>query len=364
MPDTNSLPRAGAVQTSTGPYDPGMPPANQQASDVPPPRLALIGCYTTDGEPGLRSVRLHPDGTFEPLQALPMESPSCLVWHPTLPVVYATNENLDGGVTAVAVEDDGGLSVLGTASTSSGPCHAAVVADGRWLLTANYLGSTVTAVALAPDGRPTGQTDTLTLTGSGPHPRQDRPHPHMIAVVDDRLLCVDLGADTLVALTLSADGRLAVDRAWQLPSGTGPRQVVAHPDGDGALVVGELSATLLHVVLGDGDVAEVVAEVPVTGESETSFPAQLTVDGDQALVSNRGPDTLTVFATSPALVRVGEVSTEARWPRHFALVGDLVVVAGEQSSTVDVHRRDGAGAPGERVDRLATATPTWVAPRP
>lgn len=335
-------------------------------------RLALLGCYTTDGEPGVRSVRLTSDGAIEPLHSLAMESPSCVVWHPSLPVAYATNETLAGGITALAVAESGEMRVLGTAATGAAPCHAAVTRDGRWLLTADYVGGTVTLVALAPDGRPRGQADFARMQGSGPHAdRQDAPHPHMIASPDasgDALLCVDLGTDRITTLRISDDGRLEAGDAWMLPPGTGPRQLVAHPSGDGVLVAGELSATVLHVRLpagGDAAPAEVVAEVATSGD-EPTFPAQLlTTDGSHVLVSNRGPDTLAVFdARTPSLERVVEVPAGAGWPRHFALVDGRVLVAGERSGTIASYALGAAGPTGQPTTRLATPAPTWIAVRP
>lgn len=336
-------------------------------------RLALLGCYTTDGEPGVRSVRLASDRAVEPLHSLAMESPSCVVWHPTLPVAYATNETLAGGITAVAVAESGEMRVLGTAATGAAPCHAAVTQDGRWLLTADYVGGTVTLVALAPDGRPRGRVDSLRMQGSGPHAdRQDAPHPHMIASPDtasDALLCVDLGTDRITTLTVTDGGRLEAGDAWVVPPGTGPRQAVAHPGGDGVLVVGELSATLLHVRLpagGDATPAEVVVEVATTADDEPAFPAQLlTTEDGHVLVSNRGPDTLAVFdARTPSLDRVAEVPAGAGWPRHFALVDGLVLVAGERSDTIASYTLGAAGPTGRPTTRLATPAPTWIAVQP
>ncbi|MFD1826133.1 lactonase family protein [Mumia zhuanghuii] len=328
---------------------------------------ALLGCYTTDGAPGLRAVRVHATGVIEPLGALAMESPSCVVWHPTLPIAYATNETLSGGVTAVAVDVTGEMTVVGAASTGAAPCHAAVTRDGQWLLTADYLGATVTLVALGPEGRPSATVDTLTLHGTGPHPaRQDAPHPHMIAadVAGEALVCVDLGTDRLTSLTISGDGRLQEKGSWRLPPGTGPRQVVTAPDGETALVVGELSATLLHVRLGASGDAVVLAEVPTTASSETTWPAQIaiTADGGHALVSNRGPDTLAFFdLRSGTLDRVAEVPAGVRWPRHFTLAGAHLLVAGEQSDTIVSYELGGADLIGGFTSRFSTPAPTWVA---
>ncbi|MGH1562171.1 lactonase family protein [Mumia sp. DW29H23] len=331
-------------------------------------RLALVGCYTTQGAPGLQSVRVRPGGDLEPLDVLAMESPSCVVWHPSLPVAYATNETAEGGITAVVVDDAGGLRPLGTAPTGGSPCHAAVTADGRWLLTADYTGGSVSLVELGPDGTPHARVDTLAMVGSGPvADRQEQAHPHMIAtdVLGGLLICVDLGSDRLTSLAISDRGELRTEHTWRLPPGTGPRQIVTHPDGATALVLGELSATLLQVGLGDADEAVVLAEVPSTTRAERALPAQLTVHDDLVLVSNRGPDTVAVFDPgTPALAQVAEVPTGGRWPRHFAVADGLLLVSDEDSSTIETLELGADYELGRRLSRFATSAPTWVALQP
>ncbi|KAA1423906.1 lactonase family protein [Mumia zhuanghuii] len=330
--------------------------------------LALVGGYTTRGAPGLQSVRVHPSGRLEPLSVLEIESPSCVAWHPTLPVAYATNESAAGGVTAVAIDDAGHMRALGSAPTGGHPCHAAITRDERWLLTADYTGGTVSLIKLAPDGRPVATVGTTTIVGSGPDPeRQQHAHPHMIAtdVLGHSLICVDLGADTLTSLAITPDGALRQERTWHLPPGTGPRQIVALPDADSALVVGELSATLLRVRLGAADEAEVLAEVPTTTHPERSWPAQLTTYGDSVLVSNRGPDTIAVFTVGTSeLDLVSEHPTAGRWPRHFALTEGLLLASNENSSTIEAFELGAGETIGRRVSSFATSTPTWVALRP
>ena len=122
-------------------------------------------------------------------------------------MLYAVNELDDGAVSAFAVAPDGTLTPSGTwPSGGSYPCHLTLDLTGRHLLIANYGSGTVTALALGPDGVPTGRShsvahsvahsgahsvadsvaDSVAHSGRGEHPeRQEGPHAHAVAAVAD-----------------------------------------------------------------------------------------------------------------------------------------------------------------------------------
>lgn len=334
-------------------------------------RLALIGSYSGAGSLGLRSVWIHGNGEIEPVASVPVVSPTAIVWHPFLPIAYATNEHDEGAVTSVAVAEDGLLDLTGRAATGSWPCHAAVTPDGRWLLTADYFGASLSLIELRPDGGLGRTADTLKLSGSGPvFERQSQSHPHMIVsdLAEHFAVCVDLGADRLRAIEVSSGGHLREVKSWLLPPGTGPRQAIPHPDGETLLVLGELSAELLRVRLGSDKKAQVLETASTSGSASHNLPAQLTMatDGHHVLASNRGPDSISVFDTRKGrLERVGEAPCGGRWPRHFALEGDRLLVANERSNTIDSCELEGGGAQAWRHrTSFATPRPTWVSLRP
>jgi 6-phosphogluconolactonase (cycloisomerase 2 family) len=293
--------------------------------------------------------------------------------HPTLPVAYATNENVEGAVTAVGPGPGGQLSMMGEQPTGGAdPCHATVVGDGRFLVVANYSGGSVAVFPLDDEGRPGARTDLVLHHGSGPVPeRQTSAHPHMV-VPDgpDTLVVVDLGADELVGYRIGGDGRLHQRSLTPLPPGTGPRQLVRA--GTRWLLAAELSAELM-VLTGDAETGFTVgAAVAASARPGPNQPAQLTVtsDGTVALLSNRGPDTVSVFDVSDTSTAraalLAETEVGPGWPRHLCLLADgarsVVMVALQQADLVREFRLDPASGALTAVAAWPTGSPTCLLP--
>ena len=143
-----------------------------------------VGGYTGDkgGEAeGIALLRRDPaTGVLSRLGvAARTPSPSFLVQHPTLPILYAVNElETDGTVSAFTAGEDGSLTPLSVQPTGgSDPAHLSVTADGRFLLVANYTSGSVAVHPLDPEGAPGERSDLLDLEGSGPDgERRDREH--------------------------------------------------------------------------------------------------------------------------------------------------------------------------------------------
>jgi 6-phosphogluconolactonase (cycloisomerase 2 family) len=175
-----------------------------------------------------------------------------------------------------------------------------VTADGRFLLAANYTGGTVASFRLAADGAIAEQVDVVRHEGRGPDPdRQDGPHSHMVVLDDTQTLVsvVELGLDAIRSYRLD-DARLHPVATTVLPPGSGPRQLVRSVDSGRAWVLAELAGRLLTLEESAPGRFEVTGDGPASGRFGDNQPAQLTLsaDGRRAYVSNRGPNTVSVFA--------------------------------------------------------------------
>ncbi len=293
--------------------------------------LVLVGSYTAVGGGHGDGISLfrRSAGTLQPLDGLTMPSPSWLLPHPALPIVYAANELDAGTVSAVAVDGAGRLTLLDTAGTGgAAPCHLALTGDHRHLLAANYTGGSVAVFELDTTGRILRRSDLVQHSGSGPvRDRQDSAHAHMVSVDGDVVTVVDLGTDEVRSYRLTDDGALALLTVTAVPPGTGPRQLARA--GGRHLLLGELSGMLLVLGGSAADGFVVGDAVPASARPGPNLPAQLSVsdDGRFGYVSNRGPDTIAVFALdgeTPELVQ--EIDIGPGWPRHFALAEDAVLV--------------------------------------
>jgi 6-phosphogluconolactonase len=326
--------------------------------------LVFVGCYTGDAGngTGITTFSRSSSGLTE-VASLPLESPSWLARHPTLPVLYAANETASGGVTALSVSSSGSLSVLGSIETGGAhPCHLAVTPDGRFLLCANYTGGSLAVFSLSSSGALVARTALVQHTGSGPSAdRQEAAHVHMAVPSADSTVvsAVDLGTDEIRSYTLSSLGLLEPLAVSSLPPGTGPRQLVRRPGTDLAYVVGELAGTLVTVRETSPGAFSVVAVTPSTLSSVTpNLVAHLELTGSRLYVSNRGPDCVTEFALDDATA-VSDQPCGAG-PRHFALVDGTCFVAAQEDDAITAFTLTASG--DAELRRYPTGSPTFVLP--
>lgn len=329
------------------------------------------GCYTApEGSgTGITGVWLTPEGglTAELLRgADDVRSPSFVALHPSLPLVYAVEELEAGALVTLVRSADGSLTRLHERSTEgSSPCHVAVSADTAgdfWLAVANYGDGSLFVVGLGDDGLPGRDSQVLRHTGSGPHEqRQEGPHCHQAVFDGDLLMVTDLGTDRVHRYV--REGRTwvpALVGPAELRSGSGPRHMVV--DGSFRYVVGELDSTVTcYRVDAFGSWGE-VSRASSTATPEGCQPSHIVLHEGRLIVANRGPDTLAVMTVDEGLLALlGEVPTGGRWPRHFALVGESIVVANERSDSLTTFALTAGSPLPEHVGALATGSPTCVA---
>jgi 6-phosphogluconolactonase len=329
-----------------------------------------VGTYTSGESRGIHRLRLDlatgslvPEG--EPTEAA---APSFLAFSPDGTRLYAVNEtgrsrdDAGGAVSAFAVDaTTGALRFLNRQpSGGAAPCHLVLDETGRHLLVANYWGGSVSVLAVDADGRLGAATAFVRHDGENPTPRPE-PGPHAHSINLDRggrhALVADLGLDTLFVYRFDASrGGLAPHQppAVFLPPGAGPRHLAFHPDGRRAYVINELNST---VTVYDYDAAagrlqerQTASTVP-PGFSGTNSTAEvaLTPDGRFLYGSNRGHDSIAVFAVEPGtgrLTAAGHQPTRGRRPRHFAIdpTGSYLLAANQDSDSIAVFRIAADGA--------------------
>jgi 6-phosphogluconolactonase len=322
--------------------------------------IVLTGSYTPDtcgSGAGLAAVRFAPRSgtlTAEPrVSPLPVSGASFLAAHPSLDVVYSTNEADTGAVSAVARGKGDVLSPLGAPVGSGGPnpCHLTVHPDGRWLLTANYGSDTmpgsVAVHRLDADGGIRELTDVAVHEGAGPvQGRQEVSHAHQVVVAPDGrfVLTTDLGADAVFTYRLDTrTGRLQQTAVNRARPGSGPRHLAFAPDGTCAWSADELSSTLTgHRYDPDTGTLTAVSRTPATTVRDVANqPGGIVASpcGRFVWVTNRGADTVAAFRLAgSALEPLGEVPAGGTWPRGLALVDGHLLVANQHSGSLAVLR--------------------------
>ncbi|KRF32850.1 lactonase family protein [Yonghaparkia sp. Soil809] len=290
-----------------------------------------------------------------PLRTVRVRNPSWLAASADGSHVYAVIEagGGDAGEVAVFSSRDGSLALKQRASSGGHePAHLAVDPSGRFLIVSNYADGRVAVLALRSDGFVDGLTHVVQHQGASVHPRRQRSaHPHQV-VPDGRtgtLLVTDLGLDAVISYALDDSGRLSELGRVALPAGSGPRHLALHPDGQHVLVVNELTSTV--AVLARSGSTFVVRSVISTLPAGHSAPNQasavaVTSVGDAVYVSNRGHDSIAVFAwNAGALKPLQFEPTRGRTPRDVALSPDgaLLHVGNQDSDSVVTFERTSTG---------------------
>ncbi|HXB47678.1 MAG TPA: beta-propeller fold lactonase family protein [Streptosporangiaceae bacterium] len=295
----------------------------------------LIGGYTGDKGSGTGITVVDDNGVTS---TVPAESPSWIARNPRLPVLYAVAEVDNGRVHAWSLEDGVPVAELGSSGDTGGsePAHLSVDSSGKFLITANYSGGNISVHRLNDDGSIGPRTDLVQHSRHGEHPRQAGAHPHMVRVVDNGVLIIDLGGDAIYQYRLGDDGTLELERIISAPAGSGPRHAL--PVADRYYVTAELSG---EVLVYDLD-ARFLGAVPASMAGGHNQPSELVSNGRYLYVANRGPNTVTVFALDGELPRYVTEVPVGDWPRHIGLDGDLLYVANERSHEVMVLRIDPA----------------------
>jgi 6-phosphogluconolactonase len=255
-----------------------------------------------------------------------------------------------GQVGAFRVLQDGRLDLLNKESSGGGgACHVWVNPSGSHVMVANYGTGNIAVFPLAGDGSVGEASAQVQFTGSGPNPhRQKKPHAHAIYTdADDRFVFVcDLGTDKIWSFGFDPEkGTLTpTEPAFaQVPPGGGPRHLALHPGGKFAYVNNEMGMSVTAFSR-DPETGVLFPFQTISTLEEGAEVAGATAEifvhptGRWLYVSNRGPDTITVYeiADNGRLEKIQIAPSGVREPRGFAIdaSGQWLVVAGQNDDRV------------------------------
>ncbi len=326
------------------------------------------GTYTNKQSKGIYTWKFDPRTGKAVSMGLAVEttSPSFLAVHPNRRFLYAVNEvpnykgEKSGSVSAFAIDRKSGkLTLLNTVSSrGAGPCHLALDKKGQSLIVANYGGGSIAAFPVGKDGRLGDATAFFQHSGAvSLRERQGGPHAHCVQVSPDNryALVADLGLDEVLVYRLNAaKAALAPNDPpfAKLAAGAGPRHLAFHPNGRLVYSINEIQSTItaLSYNAAAGSLREVqtLSTLPPDFHG-TNSTAEIAVhpSGKFAYGSNRGHDSIVVFAVDPASGRlslVEHVSTQGKAPRNFAMdpTGAYLFAANQNSDNIVVFRIDRA----------------------
>jgi len=342
--------------------------ASARGADMKPKGeyIAYIGTYTEKSSKGIYAFRFDAaTGKLTPL-GLSAEtvSPSYLAIHPNQQFLYAVNEvaNFEGlkagAVSAFSIDrDTSKLTFLNQVSSRGpGPCHLSLDKTGKNLLVANYEGGSVAVFPVESDGRLRDASAFIQHTGSSVNKeRQEGPHAHCIFTSPDNrfALAADLGLDKVLVYRFdAAHGTLTPNNPafGKTPPGAGPRHIAFHPDGKYVYVINEIQCTLstfaydpAHGALRLKDTVSTLAKGYNVTANDSTAEIEVHPSGKFVYGSNRGHDSIAVFAVDPAegtVNRVEIVSTMGKTPRGFGIdpTGSFLIAANQDSDSLVVFR--------------------------
>lgn len=282
-------------------------------------------------------------------------NPSFLTLDPRRDLLFAVQEvdtfdgHPGGGASAFRIDRaTGGLTLINHQPTHGAhPCYVSVAHHGRWLLTANYGGGSISVLPIAADGA-LGPA-TAVVEHNGPANVRGAPHPHSVVAdpADALILAPDCGLDRIYLYRLDdTTGALAPhDPPWaSLAREAGPRHLAFHPNREYLYCITESGSTVVafRYDLTTGQLTELqtIRTLPEDfGGRSACADIHVHPSGRFLYGSNRGHDSLAIFAIDDAtglLTPRGHVATGGRTPRNFAIDpgGSFLLAANQDTDTI------------------------------
>ena len=309
-----------------------------------------IYCYRFDREAGALSLLGITEG---------VRNSSYIAFDPARKFLFCVNEykeyqgRASGAVSAYSINHEtGALTYLNTvASHGTDPCHLIADKTGRFLLIANFASGSVCVLPVHAGGSLGEAVQVIQHEGSSVDPRrQAGPHAHAVEIdKQNRFVFVpDLGLDRIVIYAFDEKtGRLTPNAAQpfvRTAPGAGPRQLVMSPDGRFAYLINELNSTMTAYRYDSarGALTELhtLPTLPKHFEGQsTCAEVQITPDGKFLYGSNRGDDSLAIYAIDHAsglLTLKGHESTRGRIPRNFEIspCGKFLAAANQDTHNI------------------------------
>ncbi|RZI76966.1 MAG: lactonase family protein [Pseudomonas sp.] len=310
--------------------------------------LVYVGTYARNGGAGLYPLSRSTSGRW--LVGTPYEdaqNASFGTHSRRHEITYLLDEQPHGALGAYRAAPDGWRQVARLATRGDDPCYIALNADETLLAVANYGSGSIALYRIdRATGLPIEPPAIEQHDGSGPNQeRQEGPHAHCVCFRADRLYVADLGSDHIFAYAVDpVRGTLGKrEIAFTGFAGSGPRHLVFHPTLPRALVVSEMASTLtqLRIVEGQLIAEQTISTLPdaFAGDNLAGHLA-LNGAGDRVYVTNRGHDSIAVFAwANDGMVKLRQhVSSGGASPRAFVLLSEEaeLLVANEEAGTVSV----------------------------
>ncbi len=281
------------------------------------PLFAYVGSYTTPERNGhgngINVYRVdRRSGAFRHIQHLGnLENPSFLALNAAGDRLYSVHGDRSEATSYTVDRETGRLAMLNRQPTGGyNPIHLAFDAGQRFLVVSNYGSDSLAALPIASDGRLAPYASLATVAAPlGPHRTEQknvRPHHNPLDRAGRTFYLPCKGSDCVIGYRLDARRGVLVEtsRVAARP-GAGPRHIDFHPRRPFAYVINELDSTITTYRQNTASGALTPLQtVPSTPSDFTGYStgAEIWVDGSgrNVYVSNRGHDSIGVFGIDAA----------------------------------------------------------------
>jgi len=315
-----------------------------------------IAIFQRDGKTG----QLKPHGQVE----LP-GAPGSLALNAAGTKLYAAVRSKEAVSTLAVDRAAGRLELLDTVAVAGNPVYVALDPSERYLLTAYYRDGKAAVHRLNERGTVEAEAVSVLTTKKNPHcilPLRGLPWIYV----------PNTGSDVILRYHQRPGGELVPAEPHETTTAerSGPRHAIQHPSQPWLFVVNEIDSTVtvfdIDTKTGALTQKQKLSTLPedFTG-SNTCADIEITPCGRYLYASNRGHDSLAMFAVDAAtgkLKPLGHAATE-KTPREFAIdpTGRFVYAAGQGSGRLAAYHLDDATG---KLERFATydvgASPAWV----
>ena len=316
----------------------------------------MVGSYATPEEEGIKVYAWDNEkGEATYVSGLKgISNPSYQVVSVDGNRVYSVGEDEGETSTAHSLSFDktnGKLALMNTQLTNGGaPCYINLSPDEDCVITANYMGGSISVLPLDASGRLSENVSTFAFTGEGENKiRQSQPHLHCVEFTPDGkfLLANDLGTDKIHVFPLTPEGKLDEMGTFdvELEPGSGPRHLCFSKDGRFAYLINEISGKVTTLSYNERTLQPIHYIEADTVNAQGSADIHLSPDGKFLYASNRlKADGIAVFSVNQEtgmLTKVGYQLTGIH-PRNFIITPDgrFLLVACRDSNLVQIFRRD------------------------
>ena len=316
----------------------------------------MVGSYATSEEEGIKVYAWDGEkGEAAYVSGLKgISNPSYQVVSADGERVYSVGE--DDGLTSTAHalsfdKSQGRLALMNTQLTQGGaPCYINLSPNEDFVITANYMGGSISVLQLETSGRLGENVSTFAFEGEGVlKERQSQPHLHCVEFTPDGkfLLANDLGTDKIHVFPLTSDGKLDEKVTFDvaLEAGSGPRHLCFSKDGRFAYLINELSGKVTALSYKGETLTPIQYIEADTVNAQGSADIHLSPDGKFLYASNRlKADGIAIFSVNQEtgmLTKAGYQLTDIH-PRNFVITPDgrFLLVACRDRNLVQIFRRD------------------------